>query len=298
MYRDRSSRHRHRSVTPGGTEYRQVSTYQERVNLAMSHGSRPDEARLIASNGHRSRRDASGLNNPSHDSPMGMAILRIAARSPNPHAPTPNSHGNIPRTSAAERTHLLNQARTFNAVTPEGTPYGVVQNHATLNLAHNRDRPASQYFNDEGHFYPKPENHHRNTHDITMYQGVEPAYMSAASGRAAPRYAPPRPSRGSHPSYYDPSRSDFTGGFGSYYQRVPGTSSGVPSSSSHLSVPSSLSHPSVPSRSPYGLRSSSLSHEPGQYNYESSDDDYDYESSDDDYDYEPDDYRAYGSRYR
>ena len=46
----------------------------------------------------------------------------------------------------------------------------------------------------------------------SLYHGIEESSYSASSGHYDPAYESPRPDRSSHPTYYDPSSTGYTGG--------------------------------------------------------------------------------------
>lgn len=222
----------HRERSPGGTRYRLVSTYDQRVE--ESRGRSPDRNQAYhgrrASNGHRSRREAYGYVNPAHSHGNMIPHFRNAAVSPVPRNLNPRQ----------ERRHLMGGGRHFRTSSPGGTDTGVVRGHGGTVLGHQPS--AGEDWNREGHRRSSTANRAHNRRTST-YHGLESRARSDASGAHDPRYQSPRPSRGSHPSYYHVNNANFQGGFGPYYEST--SNSSTPSRASSLS-PSRASSSSPP----------------------------------------------------
>ena len=196
---------RRRSVSPGGREYEEVSSLKERRQDAKRQGykSKDKEYRQIASGGYSDRRSAYGFNNPPHNHPNIIPIFRERAASPNPYEAS----------SEEEKKHLMKPERHFQTET------GIVQDHTNTVIAHHHGASAGQTWNDGGHQQHRNVNLEKNK-KREKYHGLEEAKASARSGHKEPRYTDPRPSKGSHPMYWNVNHPEFQGGFGPYYRQV------------------------------------------------------------------------------
>ncbi len=142
-----------------------------------------------------------------------LDLWRSAVLSPNPTSD-----------DTSFRKWVKDPKRRIRVTSPTGTRSKILMGYknggkkSAVVLGH---RPsAGSHFNSTGHMQPRS---HNVTHNMSTsaYHGLEDSTWSAQSGSSEPRYESPRPDRGSHPSYYDSTRPDFTGGPWRTYTPVP-----------------------------------------------------------------------------
>lgn len=150
--------------------------------------------------GLRTRRDAAGYNNPSHSHTNMLSLWGTAALSPIP--------SSAARDTRSLRRHLMSPSRRYGTQDPDGADTGEIRGHKSGVLGHRPD--ASSDFNTVGHTRSRAENA-RHNRQASAYHGIESRGRSDASGASAPRYASPRPDRGSHASHWNRSHPAHAG---------------------------------------------------------------------------------------
>jgi Domain of unknown function (DUF4157) len=148
-------------------------------------------------NARKTRREASGMVNPSHSHTNMLPLWEAAALSPKP-------------AKGVTKKWLMSPNRRFSVVhSPRRTSRTTITGHSQGVLGH--DTSAGSHFNLDRHMHVIKDNRAYNR-QMNLYHGIEESRYSASSGHYDPAYESPRPDRSSHPTYYDPSSTGYTGG--------------------------------------------------------------------------------------
>jgi hypothetical protein len=174
-----------------------------------------------------SNRDASGFVNPKQSSQKMIPVFERSVADPIPLGQTlrqkrkwlddPARQYDVVSGSGGQKTRITGYK---NRTGPSGNPISSVV------LAHYPGLSASVLFNTGGHGHPpghtvpRSQNLAFNKTD-TPYYGLEDYLYSASTGRSEPPYESPRPDRGSHRSYWDPTSGGHTGGPWRSWKKVP-----------------------------------------------------------------------------
>src|ERR1700729_2532290 len=177
------------------------------TTLSFSPGGRPYRPGGPAGKyAGKNRRKAGGYDNPGQFHTNMLPLWRAAALSPVPSAVTNDTKLRVWLKKPKRRLQVTSPGRSRTKVIKGyqagGTRSAVVLGHQPS---------AGTHFNAPGHTQPRPSNFGHNR-SLGAYHGLEDAGWSAASGASEPRDESPRPDRGSHPTFYDPSAAGFTGG--------------------------------------------------------------------------------------
>jgi hypothetical protein len=166
----------------------------------------------------KTRREATVGKNPGQFDKNMLPLWERAALSP---IPTGLS-------DTEKRKHFQDPDRRFEVSSPKKTRKKTIKHYKDTTSGRSKvvlghEPSAGTYVNTVGHTLPRSQNlvHNKST---GAYHGLEDATWSSASGASEPRYLSPRPDRGSHPTFYDPTSQGFTGGPWPTYTPVPTTS--------------------------------------------------------------------------
>ncbi|HET6504863.1 MAG TPA: RHS repeat-associated core domain-containing protein [Amycolatopsis sp.] len=189
-------------------------------------------------NKNKKNRPAAGMANPSwtHQNikPMFEAALV-------------NKHQMPPGLKVDAQNKWMQKHGQFQTVHQDGTPDRIVGKPDAI-MGHNK--AAGTYFNETGHKLPIEDNKQYNRQP-SSYGQVEYSKSSAGTGAHEDNYIPPRPDRGSHPTYTNPAAPGYTGGPWHSYPKAP---NGLPPGSSAIE-PDGTRIPQAPTteRPPTGL---------------------------------------------
>ncbi len=136
----------------------------------------------------------------------------------------------------------------FQTYHQDGTPDRIVGKSDAI-MGHNK--AAGTYFNETGHKLPIGDNQTYNRQS-SSYGQVEYSKSSAGTGAHEDKYVPPRPDRGSHPTYTNPAAPNHTGGPWPSYPQAP---NGMPPGSAPISpggtpIPHAPTTPTMPGPPP------------------------------------------------
>jgi RHS repeat-associated protein len=132
-----------------------------------------------------------------------------------------NKHQMPPGLKTADQNTWMKKHGQFQTYHQDGTPDQIVPKKDAI-MGHNK--AAGTYFNETGHKLPIEDNKNYNRQS-SSYGQVEYGKSSAGTGAHEDKYVPPRPDRGSHPTYTNPAAPNHSGGPWPSYPQAP---NGVP----------------------------------------------------------------------
>jgi hypothetical protein len=171
--------------------------------------------------GSDSNRDAAGYINPDQFAVAMLPLWQAALVG----TPWP-SHL---KSATAIKSFMQNPALQFEVAdsfttTKTITGYRQTSGKSAVVMGHHPGASASATFNSVGHIQPRKANRAWNK-TKAAYHGLEDYIWSSKSAASDPKYEAPRPDRGSHRSYWDPTqpKASYTGGPWRSWNRVPDT---------------------------------------------------------------------------